>query len=51
MWTLHYKSELGSYMEESYASLGEMYEQMDILFDEYKIISFRVRYVENVASK
>lgn len=44
-WILHYKSNLGSFMEEEYDTLGEMYEAMALLFAEYKIISFRIRYV------
>jgi hypothetical protein len=45
MWTLHYKSNLGSFMEEEYPSLAAMYEAMQLLYDEFKIVSFRVRYV------
>lgn len=47
MWTLHYKSNLGSFEEEEFNTLGEMYERMSILFEEDKIISFRVRFVTN----
>lgn len=44
MWTLHYKSELGSFLEESYKSLSEMYEAMELLFEEHGVRSFRVRF-------
>lgn len=44
MWTLHYKSNLGSFLEEEYKTLGELFEAMDTLFSEFKIISYRVRY-------
>lgn len=47
MWTLHYKSNLGSFEEETFATLGEMYERMAILFEEDKIISFRIRFVSD----
>ena len=45
MWTLHYKSNLGSFLEEQYKTLGEMFEAMDSLHSEFGIISFRVRFV------
>lgn len=47
MWQLHYKSDLGSFMEEGYKTLGEMFEAIDSLKSQYNIKSFRVRFVEN----
>lgn len=44
MWTLHYKSNLGSFCEEHYKTLSEMYEAMELLFEEESIRSFRVRW-------
>lgn len=46
MWQIHYKSDLGSFMEEEYKTLGEMFEAIDSLKSTYGIKSFRIRYVD-----
>jgi hypothetical protein len=45
MWTLHYKSNLGSFMEEEYKTLGELFEAMDSLKEEFNVVSFRVKFI------
>jgi hypothetical protein len=50
MWMLHYKSNLGSFMEESYKTLGELFEALDLLHSEFKVVSFRVRYRDGLSA-